>query len=133
MADSKTRSSLLRGTLTLGAYAALTVALVLYLQKNSGKILIDEKEFPLAKDVKTRLSDVKGMDEIKEEIENVIRMIKDPQRYHVAGAKLHRGILLHGKPGTGKTLLARAIAGESGVNFIYTSGSDFDEIFVGMG
>ena len=94
-----------------------------------------DKEFELsfAKDIKERLSDVKGIDEVKEEIEEIIDMIKEPTRYIEAGAKLHKGVLLCGKPGTGKTLIARAIAGDAGVNFIYLTGSDFDEMFVGVG
>ena len=60
-------------------------------------------------------------------------MIKEPEKYTQCGAKLHKGVLLHGPPGTGKTLLARAIAGESNTSFIYTTGSNFDEMFVGMG
>jgi ATP-dependent metalloprotease len=60
-------------------------------------------------------------------------MVKDPYKYSQKGAHLHRGVLLFGEPGVGKTLLARAIAGEAGVNFIYCSGSNFDEMFVGMG
>ena len=79
------------------------------------------------------MSDVKGMDEIKEEIENVIRIIKNPDQYREKGAKLFKGVMLLGEPGTGKTLLARAIAGEAGCNFIFCSGSDFDEMFVGVG
>lgn len=86
-----------------------------------------------AKDLKEKISDVKGIDEVIDEIEQLIRMIKDPNKFRDAGAKLHKGILLCGKPGTGKTLIARAIAGESGVNFLYLTGSDFDEVFVGVG
>jgi len=60
-------------------------------------------------------------------------MIKDPMKYKMKGAKLHKGVLLFGDPGVGKTLIARAIAGESEVNFIHCSGSNFDEMFVGLG
>lgn len=86
-----------------------------------------------AKDLKERLDNVKGISEVNDEIQQLIRMIKDPDKFRNAGAKLHKGVLLCGKPGTGKTLIARAIAGESGVNFIYLTGSDFDEVFVGVG
>lgn len=83
--------------------------------------------------IKTSLADVKGIDEVKCEIEQLIRIIKNPDKYKNAGAKLPKGILLVGKPGTGKTLLAKAIAGDSKVNFISTSGSDFEEMYVGVG
>jgi ATP-dependent metalloprotease len=90
-------------------------------------------EIKTAKDITQRLDDVKGIDEIKEEILNVIKMVKDPYKYRAKGANLHRGVLLFGEPGVGKTLLARAIAGEAGTNFIYCTGSHFDEMFVGLG
>jgi len=60
-------------------------------------------------------------------------MLRDPDMYRAKGAKLHKGVLLFGEPGTGKTLIARAIAAEAGCNFIFCSGSDFDEMFVGVG
>lgn len=90
-------------------------------------------EIKKAKDVEQRLSDVKGMSEIKDEINDLINMIKNTSDYTSKGAKLFKGVLLSGQPGTGKTLLARAIAGESKVNFIYCTGSNFDEMYVGMG
>ena len=86
-----------------------------------------------AKDISQRLDDVKGIDEIKEEVINLIKMVKDPYKYREKGANLYRGVLLFGEPGVGKTLLARAIAGEAGTNFIYCTGSNFDEMFVGLG
>lgn len=90
-------------------------------------------EIKKAKDVEARLDDVKGIDEIRGEISDLVRMIKNPQEYTAKGAKLHKGVLLFGQPGTGKTLLARAIAGESGTAFLYCTGSSFDEMFVGVG
>lgn len=99
------------------------------------KLLDPEGNFEInfASNIEERIDNVKGIDEVREEIDQLIRMIKNPKKYIDAGAKLHKGILLCGKPGTGKTLLARAIAGESGVNFIFLTGSDFDEVFVGVG
>ena len=79
------------------------------------------------------MDDVKGIDEIKAEIQDLIKMVRNPNEYRAKGAKLHKGVMLFGEPGTGKTLLARAIAGEAGCNFIFCSGSDFDEMFVGVG
>lgn len=90
-------------------------------------------EIKKAHEVEQRLADVKGISEISTEIEELIRMIKNSGDYTSKGAKLHKGVLLSGNPGTGKTLLARAIAGEAGVTFIYCTGSQFDEMFVGMG
>lgn len=77
--------------------------------------------------------DVAGIDEVKEEFEEVVTFLKKPQRFTSVGAKIPKGVILIGPPGTGKTLLAKAIAGEAGVPFISISGSEFVEMFVGIG
>jgi len=82
---------------------------------------------------KTRFSDVHGCDEAKEELQELVDFLKAPDKYNTLGGKLPKGVLLVGPPGTGKTLLARAVAGEAGVPFFYMSGSEFDEIYVGVG
>jgi cell division protease FtsH len=85
------------------------------------------------KDTKTTMADVAGVDEAKVEVQEIIDFLKDPQGYSALGARLPRGVLLIGPPGTGKTLLARAVAGEAGVTFLSISGSEFVEMFVGVG
>ena len=106
----------------------------LYLLRNGlGRMEKVNFDVKMAKDVDQRLNDVKGIDEIREEVDNIIRVVKNPDKYREKGAKLFKGVLLFGEPGTGKTLLARAIAGEAGCNFIFCTGSDFDEMFVGVG
>jgi cell division protease FtsH len=82
---------------------------------------------------KVTFADVAGVDEAKEELEEIVEFLKDPKRYNDMGARIPKGVLLFGPPGTGKTLLARAIAGEAGVPFFSISGSDFVEMFVGVG
>ena len=83
--------------------------------------------------VTARFSDVAGVDEAKEELVEVVDFLKSPQKYTEIGGKIPKGVLLVGPPGTGKTLLARAVAGEAGVPFFRISGSDFVEMFVGVG
>ncbi len=78
-------------------------------------------------------ADVAGIDEAREELEEIVEFLKDPQRFSKLGGTIPKGALLVGSPGTGKTLLARAIAGEAGVPFFTISGSDFVEMFVGVG
>lgn len=87
----------------------------------------------LEKNEKTRLSDVAGADEEKEEVKELVDFLKNPKRFADMGAKIPRGVLLVGPPGTGKTLLARAVAGEANVPFYSISGSEFVEMFVGVG
>jgi cell division protease FtsH len=84
-------------------------------------------------DTKTTFEDVAGVDEAKEELKEVIGFLKDPQHYGRLGGRVPKGVLLVGPPGTGKTLLARAVAGEAGVPFFSISGSEFVEMFVGVG
>jgi ATP-dependent metalloprotease len=118
----------------MGLFVFVFIATMIIKNINS-RSLLDMYNFDMKKanDVPQRLSDVKGINEIIEEVENVIKMVKNPDKYTECGAKLHKGLLLFGQPGTGKTLLARAIAGEAQTNFIYCTGSDFDEMFVGVG
>lgn len=84
-------------------------------------------------DVKVTFKDVAGAEEAKEEMEEVVEFLKNPQKFIQIGAKIPKGVLLFGAPGTGKTLMAKAVAGEAGVPFFSISGSDFVEMFVGVG
>ena len=84
-------------------------------------------------DKKTTFKDVAGLTEEKEEVQEIIDFLKNPKKFQTMGARIPKGVLLVGPPGTGKTLLARAVAGEANVPFYYISGSDFVELFVGIG
>ena len=85
------------------------------------------------KDTKVTFEDVAGVDEAKDELMEIVRFLRDPKSYGRLGARIPKGVLLVGPPGTGKTLLARAVAGEAGVRFFSISGSEFVEMFVGVG
>ncbi|MFI5387327.1 MAG: ATP-dependent zinc metalloprotease FtsH [Fimbriimonadales bacterium] len=94
--------------------------------KSKAKIFVE-------KDIKTTFADVAGVDEAKDELKEVVAFLKDPESHGRLGAHIPKGVLLVGPPGTGKTLLARAVAGEAGVPFFSISGSEFVEMFVGVG
>ncbi|HZW82703.1 MAG TPA: ATP-dependent zinc metalloprotease FtsH [Candidatus Deferrimicrobium sp.] len=99
---------------------------VMQFGKSRAKLHNDEKK-------KVTFEDVAGADEVKEELIEVVEFLKQPKKFSELGAKIPKGVLLFGSPGTGKTLLARAVAGEAGVPFFSISGSDFVEMFVGVG
>ena len=85
------------------------------------------------KDVNIKFEDVLGIDEFKHEFEEIVDFLKHPSKYENAGARIPKGILLVGSPGCGKTLMAKALAGESKCSFFYKSGAEFEEVYVGVG
>ena len=99
---------------------------VMQFGKSRARLHTDDKQ-------RVTFDDVAGADEAKEELEEVVEFLKQPKKFTELGAKIPKGVLLFGAPGTGKTLLARAVAGEAGVPFFSISGSDFVEMFVGVG
>ena len=122
----------------------LVIALILFwffvMRKMGGGGVGREMQFGKAKfknqsdeKKKTTFNDVAGADEEKEELEEIVEFLKSPEKYNTLGARIPKGVLLVGPPGTGKTLLAKAVAGEAGVPFFSISGSDFVEMFVGVG
>lgn len=118
--------------LTLLPTIMMVILFVLIIQMqglgNKGKVYEAEEE-----DTKTTFDDVAGMDEEKAEMIEIVNFLKNPDEFYKMGAKIPKGVLLCGEPGTGKTLIAKAIAGEAGVPFIPMSGSEFIEMFAGLG
>lgn len=115
---------------------AVAIALMVIRNQQQGpvqSIIGGGQSFETVDDTGVTFKNVAGIDEVKEEIYEIVEFLKNPQKFSDAGAKVPRGCLLSGQPGTGKTLLAKAIAGEAGVPFIATSASQFVELFVGMG
>jgi cell division protease FtsH len=98
-----------------------------------GNPFLKSSDFEMENDISTRFTDVEGIDNAKEELTELVDFLKNPDKYAGSGARVPKGALLSGEPGTGKTLLARAIAGESSVPFIQCSASSFVEMFVGVG
>ncbi|THH17804.1 hypothetical protein EW146_g3064 [Bondarzewia mesenterica] len=118
----------------VGGFFLLTILAVML--ENSGlvKSAPHQSEFePHQAQKPVKFTDVHGVDEAKEELNDVVEFLKNPSMFAALGGKLPKGILLTGSPGTGKTMLARAVAGEAGVPFLFASGSEFDEMFVGVG
>ncbi len=100
---------------------------------NKGTMAFGKSRARVGENIKVRFSDVAGAEEEKEELREIVEFLKNPKKFTQLGARIPKGVLLVGNPGTGKTLLARAVAGESNVPFFSISGSDFVEMFVGVG
>ena len=132
----KPENALLKISQTLITFLPTIIVLILFILifkmqglGDKGKVYDAESN----KDTNTTFKDVAGLDEEKNELIEVVDFLKEPKKFQDMGAKIPRGILLCGKPGTGKTLIAKAIAGEAGVPFISMSGSEFIEMFAGLG
>ena len=112
---------------------AIMVALFIMIFKMQGIGDKGEVYDDTARKVKVTFDDVAGLDDEKEELKEIVDFLKKPKKFLEMGAKIPKGVLLYGKPGTGKTLIAKAIAGEANVQFISMSGSEFIEMFAGLG
>lgn len=121
--------------LIVALYAFITLTVLGLVLENSGilKTNTPVAEFEQQGGETVRFSDVHGVEEAKEELFDIVEFLKNPASFSTLGGRLPKGVLLEGPPGTGKTMLARAVAGEAGVPFFFASGSEFDEIFVGVG
>ncbi|HEY3897137.1 MAG TPA: ATP-dependent zinc metalloprotease FtsH, partial [Chthoniobacter sp.] len=122
--------------LPIGVMAIIWIAISRFAGRASGSLLSIGKSkarLTVDRNTGTTFADVAGCDEAKQELQEVVGFLQDPKRYQALGAKIPKGVLLIGPPGTGKTLLGRAVAGEAGVPFFSLSGSDFVEMFVGVG
>jgi len=122
--------------LFFGAALVLVYVMLKNMQASGGKILDfgqSKARLLMGKRTGVTFEDVAGIEEAKEELTEIIDFLKHPKKYRNLGARIPRGVLLTGEPGTGKTLLAKAVAGEAGVPFFHTSGSEFEEMLVGAG
>lgn len=127
-ADVNSVTSILVSVVRIGSWLLVFSLIPLFMSRlMGGKYEVK----PVASKVK--FSDVAGIDEEKAQLEEIVEFLKNPKKYHSKGAKIPRGVLLNGAPGTGKTLLAKAVAGEAGVPFFQANGSSFDEKYVGVG
>ena len=119
-----------------GAALVLVYIMIKNMQASGGKILDfgqSKARLLMGKKTGVTFEDVAGIEEVKEELTEIIDFLKHPKKYRNLGARIPKGVLLTGDPGTGKTLLAKAVAGEAGVPFFHTSGSEFEEMLVGAG
>jgi cell division protease FtsH len=122
-----------RGTSALISLLMLGMAAFVITRIGGGRLIPARKKYTQGEIPDTTFQDVAGVDECREELVDIVTFLKDNTKYQRMGANMPRGLLLVGEPGTGKTLLAKAIAGEAGVPFFSTSGSEFIEMFVGVG
>ena len=130
--------SIIMSVLMFAGSVVLIVILVRAFRKaassaNNSTMEFSKSKAKLSKMSTTKFSDVAGCEEEKLELAEIVDFLKNPQKYVDMGARVPKGVLLYGEPGTGKTLLARAVAGEAGVPFFYTTGSDLVEMYVGVG
>lgn len=136
--DDPSEGSLLTSFLPILLSTGIIVVFLLILSRsganaNKQAINFGNTRANLVRNSKVRFSDVAGAEEEKEELKEVVEFLSNPQKFKAVGAKTPKGVLLVGSPGTGKTLFAKAVAGEAGVPFFSISGSDFVEMFVGVG
>ena len=117
----------------LGAGLLIFMFFKMMNRSNNSAMTFGRSRARQSNNVKVRFTDIAGADEEKEELAEIVEFLKNPKKFTALGARIPKGVLLVGSPGTGKTLLARAVAGESNVPFLSISGSDFVEMFVGVG